>query len=99
MNKTRLNLTLFVLAVMLLSSCGGLNRMRNNADDVRYNVTPEILEAHGGEVEVTIRGTFPERYFHRRAIVEVTPVITWDGGEATMSSITLQGRMSGIITR
>lgn len=91
MNKTRLNLTLFVLAVILLSSCGGLNRMRNNADDVRYNVTPEILEAHGGEVEVTIRGTFPERYFHRRAIVEVTPVITWDGGEATMSSITLQG--------
>jgi tetratricopeptide (TPR) repeat protein len=91
MNRTRLNLTLFVLAVMLLSSCGGLNRMRNNAADVRYNVTPEILEAHGGEVEVNIRGTFPERYFHKRAIVEVTPVITWDGGEEAMRSITLQG--------
>jgi tetratricopeptide (TPR) repeat protein len=91
MNKTRLNLTLFVLAVVLLSSCGGLNRMRNNADDIRYNVTPEILEAHGSQVEVTIRGTFPSRYFHRRAIVEITPVITWDGGEAQMSSITLQG--------
>ena len=91
MNKTRLNLTLFVLAIVLLSSCGGLNRMRNNADEVRYNVTPEVLETHGNEVEVTIEGTFPARYFHRRAIVEVTPVITWDGGEAVLSSITLQG--------
>ena len=91
MNKTRFNLTWFVLALVLLSSCGGLNRMRSNADNVRYNVTPEVLEAHGGEVEVNIRATYPARYFHRRAIVEVTPVITWDGGEATLSSITLQG--------
>jgi tetratricopeptide (TPR) repeat protein len=91
MNKTRLNLTLFVLALMLLSSCGGLNKMRNNAADIGYAVTPEVLETHAGQVEVTIRGTFPARYFHKRAIVEVTPVLTWDGGEVTMGSITLQG--------
>ncbi len=91
MKKTRLNLTLFVLALVLLSSCGGLNRMRNDAPSVRYNVTPEVLETHAGEVEVTIRGTYPARYFHRRAIVEVTPIITYDGGETPLSSITLQG--------
>jgi tetratricopeptide (TPR) repeat protein len=91
MNKTRLNLTLFVLALILLSSCGGLNRMRNNAADIRYNVTPEVMEAHANEVDVTIRGTFPARYFHRKAVIEVTPVISWDGGEIALSSITLQG--------
>jgi tetratricopeptide (TPR) repeat protein len=68
-----------------------LNKMRNDASSVRYNVTPEVLEAHAGEVEVTIRGTYPAKYFHKRAIVEVTPVITYAGGEAPLKSITLQG--------
>jgi len=91
MKKTRFNLALFVLALMVLSSCGGLNKMRNDAPSVRYNVTPEVLEAHAGEIEVTIRGSYPARYFHKRAIVEVTPVITYTGGEAPLKSITLQG--------
>lgn len=65
--------------------------MRNNADQVNYDVTPEVLEAHGGEVDVTIRGTFPSRYFHRNATMEITPVITYEGGETELSSITLQG--------
>ncbi len=91
MKKTRFNLALFVLAIVLLSSCGGLNKMRNDATDVRYSVTPEVLETHAGEVDVTIRGTYPDRYFNRRAIVEVTPVLVYEGGETALSSITLQG--------
>ncbi len=91
MKKTRINLVLFVLALMVLSSCGGLNKMRKDAANVRYDVTPEVLETHAGEVEVTIRGTYPARYFHKRAIVEVTPVITYADGETAMSSITFQG--------
>jgi hypothetical protein len=91
MNKTGLNLALFVLALVVLSSCGGLNKMRKDAADVRYNVTPEVLEAHGGEVAVTIRGTYPAKYFNKKAIVEVTPVITYDGGETALKPITLQG--------
>lgn len=91
MKKIRFNLVLFVLALAVLSSCGGLNKMRDNAPDVRYNVTPEVLEAHAGEVEVDIRGTYPANYFHKKAIVEVTPVITYEGGETVLSSVTMQG--------
>lgn len=91
MKKTRFNLALFVLALVLLSSCGGLNKMRNDAPNVRYSVTPEVLEAHAGDVDVTIRGTYPDRYFNKRAIVEVTPVLVYEGGETALSSITLQG--------
>ncbi len=91
MKKTHFNLALFFLALIVLSSCGGLNKMRNDAADVRYNVTPEVLETHAGEVEVTIRGTYPANYFHRNAILEVTPVLTWEGGETALSSITMQG--------
>lgn len=91
MKKTRFNLALFVLALIVLSSCGGLNKMRNNAANVRYDVTPEVLEAHAGEVEVTIRGTYPAKYFNKRAVLELTPVITYPGGQTALSSITLQG--------
>ncbi len=65
--------------------------MRNNAANVRYDVTPEVLEAHAGEVEVTIRGTYPAKYFNKRAVLELTPVITYPGGQTALSSITLQG--------
>jgi hypothetical protein len=91
MKKTRINLALFVLAIAVLSSCGGLNKMRKDAADVRYDVTPQVMETHGGEVEVNIRGTYPAKYFNKKAIVEVTPVITYNGGETALQSITLQG--------
>ena len=55
------------LAVLVLSSCGGLNKMKQNAGDISYNVVPEILETHAGEVEVTITGTFPEKYFNKKS--------------------------------
>jgi hypothetical protein len=58
-----------------------------------------VLETHGGEVDVTIRGTYPENYFNKKAIVEVTPVIVYDGGETALKSIMLQGKVFVITTR
>ncbi len=80
-----------ILAVLVLSSCGGLNKMQQNASDISYKVVPEILETHAGEVEVTITGTFPEKYFNKKATVEATPVLVYDGGETAFESVTLQG--------
>ncbi len=91
MKRISQNLIVLGLAVFLLSSCGGLNRMQRNADQVRYDVTPEILEAHAGDVEAAIRGTYPDRYFHRNVILELTPVIRHAGGETELNTLTLQG--------
>ncbi len=91
MKKISQSLIVLGLAVFLLSSCGGLNRMQRNADEVRYDVTPEILEAHASEVEAAIRGTYPDRYFHRNVILELTPVIVHAGGETELNTLTLQG--------
>jgi tetratricopeptide (TPR) repeat protein len=65
--------------------------MQQNASDISYKVVPEILETHAGEVEVTITGTFPEKYFNKKATVEATPVLVYDGGETAFESVTLQG--------
>jgi Flp pilus assembly protein TadD len=65
--------------------------MVDNAETVNYEVTPSPLETHGGEVEVTIKTTFPEKYFNKKAVVEATPVVKYEGGQAEFESTTLQG--------
>jgi Flp pilus assembly protein TadD len=92
MKKLKRNyLTSVMVAAMILSSCGGLNKMRDNATQVSYNVTPNPLEMHAGEVEVTIKTKFPEKYFNKKAVVVATPYIQYDGGEVEYESTTLQG--------
>lgn len=56
-----------------------------------FTTTPQVLEAVGGKVPVTINGRFPEKYFKKKAVVEVTPVLKWKGGEARGNSVTFQG--------
>jgi tetratricopeptide (TPR) repeat protein len=56
-----------------------------------FTANPQVLEAVGGKVPVTIYGKFPEKYFKKKAVVEVTPVLKWNGGEARSQSTTFQG--------
>lgn len=71
----------------MLSSCGKLGNL--SADN--FKVTPTPLEAVGGQVPVTINGTFPEKYMKKKAVVTVTPVLKYAGGEAEGQSATFQG--------
>jgi len=83
---------ILILAAAFLSSCSGLNKMKKEAGDIKYEVTPKVLEAHGGLVNVTIKGTFPEKYFNKKATLTVTPVLTYAGGETAFEKVqVLQG--------
>ncbi|MCX6260204.1 MAG: hypothetical protein NTY95_05110 [Bacteroidia bacterium] len=83
---------ILILAAAFLASCSGLNKMKKEAGDIKYEVTPKILEAHGGLVNVTIKGTFPEKYFNKKATLSVTPVLTYAGGETAFDKVqVLQG--------
>ena len=80
----------FVLAcvVALLSSCS--SKMGELSADY-FTVSPQVLEAIGGKVPATINGKFPEKYFKKNAVVEVTPVLVWEGGEAAGQPAVFQG--------
>ena len=80
-----------ILVVAVLSSCANLNKMKQTAGNIKYEVIPEVLETHGGEVALTIKATFPEKFFLKQAIVEATPVLVYEGGETAFEPITLQG--------
>ncbi|MBN2612130.1 MAG: tetratricopeptide repeat protein [Bacteroidales bacterium] len=92
MKKFKQNyLTIVVAAAFILSSCGGITKMKDNASTVQYSVTPNPLEMHAGEVQVTIKTTFPEKYFNKKAVVVATPYLKYEGGEVEFESTTLQG--------
>lgn len=82
--------TLFTLAIAgasVITSCSKLGDL--GADNFKVNPTP--LEAVGGEVPATINGIFPEKYMKKKAVVTVTPVLKYQGGEAVGQSATFQG--------
>ena len=65
--------------------------MKKNANQIQFKVTPEILEAHAGDVDVAIDGRFPTKYFNKKATLVVTPVLKYDGGETKYEPVTVQG--------
>ena len=84
----KLYLPLLLACVVALTSCS--KKMGELSSDY-FTVTPQVLEAVNGVVPATINGKFPEKYFNKKAVVEVTPVLKWDGGEAKGQSATFQG--------
>lgn len=83
----KLYLPLVALLVLAFSSCSKMGELSPDY----FTTNPEVLEAIGGKVPVTITGKFPEKYFKKNATVEVTPVLRWDGGEAKGQPATFQG--------
>jgi outer membrane protein OmpA-like peptidoglycan-associated protein len=72
-----INIKVFValfLSALIFTGCG-LNKMIKKYPTVKYTVTPEVLEAHGGKISVSVNGTIPAKYFHKKATVKFTPVL------------------------
>jgi hypothetical protein len=83
---------ILILAAVIMSSCSGLNKMKKNSGLINYEVTPKVLETHAGKVDVTINGTFPEKYFDKKTTLTATPVLKYDGGETAFKEVkVLQG--------
>jgi tetratricopeptide (TPR) repeat protein len=83
---------ILILAAAVMTGCSGLNKMKKNSNLVKYEVTPKVLETHAGVVNVTIKGTFPAKYFDKKTTVTATPVLTYTGGETTFDKVqVLQG--------
>ena len=56
-----------------------------------YTVTPQILQAVGGEVPYTVTGTFPAKFFPKKVVCTAIPELRWDGGSVKGEPFTLQG--------
>ncbi|MDD2436496.1 MAG: hypothetical protein PHG27_00185 [Massilibacteroides sp.] len=88
MNKKYLLPFLVLAAIVTFSSCS--NKLKPLAQEY-IKAEPQPLEAIGGQVPVTINATFPAKWFNKKAVVTVTPVLRYAGGEAWGTSYTFQG--------
>jgi Flp pilus assembly protein TadD len=91
MKRNKLSYLATIFAAIVLSSCGGLNKMKDKASGVNYSANPQVLESKGGEVEVTISGKYPAKYFNKKASLELTPVLKSGSGETSFKSYKVQG--------
>lgn len=80
-----------LVAVLFVSSCGFRQMVKNYDTGVGY--TPEVnpLENHGGQVAARVQGNILDGYFHRKAVLELTPVLKHEGGEEVFPTLTLRG--------
>ena len=84
----------FVLAAIVLIaavSCSSIEKMAKMAENVTVECAPSPLEAVAGQINPLVAVTYPADYFHPKAILEVTPVIVYEGGEQAMDPIIYQG--------
>ena len=88
MNKKFLLPFLVLAAIFAFSSCS--NKLKPLAEEY-IKAQPQPLEAIGGKVPVTINATFPAKWFNKNAVVTVTPVLRYEGGEAWGTAYTYQG--------
>ena len=81
---------LSIIAVSLLTLCSCSNKLGELSSNY-FTATPQLLEAVNGEVPVTVSGTFPEKFFPKKAVINVTPVLKWEGGSTNGDSYTFIG--------
>ena len=84
----------FLFAVALgfaAIACSSPEKMAEMAENVTVKCEPAVLEVVGGEIDATVSVTYPEDYFHPKAVLEVTPVIVYEGGEVKMEPYMFQG--------
>ena len=76
---------LSVIAIALLTSCG------SSVQPEKITVNPNPLTVVGNQVEAEITGTFPVKKFAKNAVLTVTPVLKYQGGEAVGKSVVYVG--------
>ena len=92
MKKITLSYLLSIVAVIvLLGSCGGLKKMQERASEIKYTVTPSPLEMHADKVAVKVEGKIPPKYFDKKALLVISPVLKYGDKTYALDTWGLRG--------
>jgi tetratricopeptide (TPR) repeat protein len=83
--------SLFLAFAILFAGCGGLGKMEKYIEELGAKAEPDPLIVRGDSIELTVTGTFPAKYFHKKVVAEATPVLTFEGGEQAFKMKGYQG--------
>ena len=91
MMKRTLKFLAAAAMIVAAASCASIEKMAKMAENVKVACEPGVLEVVDNSIDPVVSVTYPADYFHPKAILEVTPVIVYEGGEAKMAPIVYQG--------
>ena len=89
--KRKINFLSAIVLGFAAVACSSAEKMAEMAENVTVKCEPAVLEVVGGVIDATVSVTYPEDYFHPKAILEVTPVIVYEGGVVKMEPFMFQG--------
>ena len=83
----------FMLAslAVLLASCNCYNKMLKKVDRIDVSATPAVVTLKGNNAVTDIKVNFPAKYFNKRAVLKITPVLVFEGGEIAGTPKFVQG--------
>ena len=87
MKKTLVYLASAVLAI----ACASPEKMAKMAENIKVECNPPVLEVVADHIDALVTVTYPKDYFNPNVVLEVTPVIVYEGGEASMKPFKYQG--------
>ena len=89
--KKIVNLCLILAVGVMATSCNCMKKMAKNVDDVVVTCNPEVLTLKGNNVVTDVTVSFPEKYYNKKAIAKVTPVLEFEGGSIAGTPQYFQG--------
>ena len=87
----RKHILMIACMALMLAACANPSKMAKHAEMVNTECTPEVLEAVNGKIAAQYSVEFPAKYFVSEAILDITPVMVYQGGEVAGPVFTLQG--------
>jgi tetratricopeptide (TPR) repeat protein len=79
---------IFAICLTVIA-CSNISKMAKNADAVKLNCNPLVNTA--GKINVDYSISFPAEFFNKKAVVEVLPVLKFEGKEVAGPVFTMQG--------
>ena len=89
--KTLLVVIIMMTPMVFHAKNHDVKNMAKHIDKVYISASPEILENKGNTVTVTIEAEFPPKYFHKKAVMNITPVLVYEEGETELPSMNFIG--------
>ncbi len=82
---------IFAVAFASQTMASGLDKMVSLSQSVIMYDFYDVDRMQNGDVVADMRVTFPPKYFQKAAIMELTPIMKYEGGEKAFESKIIQG--------
>ena len=94
--KTIMVVIMIMTPMIFHAKSHDVKSMAKHIDKVYIGASPDILENRGNMVTVTMEFEFPPRYFNKKAVMNITPVLIYEEGETELPSFNFIGeKVSG----